>query len=347
MASYKTNKEMVYRQEEVWFPLSEDILSWDFDFHDLMLNDHIRMTAYEKAIKEVVKPGMTVIDIGTGTGILAGWAFEAGSKKIYGIDVNSEILKKATERIKKLGYSDKYTIFNALSYEVNLPEQADVIISEILGNLGDNEDMTPILEDARKRFLKKDGVFIPKQIETYVVPIASQKAHERVSNKKVCGINQKYNLEDLMNKLEIKNPFNLYYDAVLPKNSYLSSPQLAQKFDFSGNDKTEYKDTLRYKINKNGPLTGFKGYFVAQLSHNTILDISGDEIENRMTSDCWKHCYLPIENPFEVQEGDDLELVYSRYYPPKRNTAFRQCYSWKGKVKRNGKVAFEFSQKMC
>jgi len=338
---------MQYEQEEVWFPLSEDILSWDFDFHELMLNDHIRMIAYEKAIKEVVKPGMIIADIGTGTGILAKWAFEAGAAKVYGIDQNSEIVKKAVERIKETGYIDKFKIFNALSCDVNLPERVDIIISEILGNLGDNEDMTPILEDAKIRFLKQNGVFIPKQVKTYLVPISSVKAHEQISNKNCKGISKKYNLGALLQKLEVRNQFNLYYDIVSPESIYLSSPQLAQKFNFDGDDKAEYKETLRYKINQSALLTGFKGYFVAQLSDNIVLDISGNDIENRTTSDCWKHCYLPIENPFKVQENDELELIYSRYYPPKRNTIFRQCYSWQGKIKRGGKIIVEFSQKMC
>ena len=57
-----------------------------------MLNDSIRMTAYEKAIKEVVKPGMTVLDIGTGTGILALWALKAGAKKVYAIELMLKLL---------------------------------------------------------------------------------------------------------------------------------------------------------------------------------------------------------------------------------------------------------------
>ena len=157
---YQTSEQMKYESEEVWFPLSEDILSWDEDFYALMSNDEIRMTAYEKAIKETVRQGSVVVDIGTGTGILAQWALEAGARKVFGIDVNKKVLDLAEKRIGKAGLNDKFTIINKLSYEVELPEKADVVISEILGNLGDNEDMTPSLDDARKRFLKNDGIFL-------------------------------------------------------------------------------------------------------------------------------------------------------------------------------------------
>jgi hypothetical protein len=40
--------------------------------------------------------------------------------------------------------------------------------------------MVPILEDARKRFLKKDGKFIPYRVETFLVPINSMKIYNQV-----------------------------------------------------------------------------------------------------------------------------------------------------------------------
>lgn len=338
---------MKYKKEEVWFPLSEDLLSWDYDFHELMLLDKIRMVAYEKAIKEVVKPGMTVVDIGTGTGILSKWAIDAGAKKVYGIEVNKDRIPLALKRMRNAGYSDKFQIFFGLSYNIKLPERVDVILSEILGSLSDNEDMTPILNDARKRFLKRGGKMLPKSVKTYLVPISSKLTHDQVKNKRCKGVNKKYNLQDLLLKLEIKNQFNIYYDAIIPKETYLSSPKILRQFNFIGKDCAVYNAKSQYKITRGGLFTGFKGFFVAQLSDKVILDISSDDIAHRKTSDCWKHCYVPIENPFPVKVGDSITLHYSRYYPQKRNSPFRQCYSWHGEVKRNKKVIYRFNQKTC
>ena len=344
---YKTTKAMKYKSEEVWFPLSEDILGWDIDFHTLMLNDHIRMVAYENAIKEIIKPGMTVLDIGTGTGILAKWALDAGAKRVYGVDVNKNMVPLALRRIKEAGYSNKFEIFNDFSYNVKLPEKVDVIISEILGNIVDNEDMVPILEDAKKRFLKEGGIMLPKRVGAYLVPVGSEKTYLQVKNKICKGVNKKYNLNKLLSRLGIKNQFNLYYDVIIPKSKYLSNPQLAHKeFKFDGDDKSEYQIKKTFVIKKKGLFTGFKGYFIAKLSNNVILDISGDDIKNRKTADCWKHCYLPIENPVKVKTGDRIELTYSRFYPKNRDSLFKQCYSWNGHVKRNGKGIYLFSQNM-
>jgi protein arginine N-methyltransferase 1 len=39
-----------YKLEEIWFPLSENILAWEEDFHRLLLHDSLRMDAYKNAI---------------------------------------------------------------------------------------------------------------------------------------------------------------------------------------------------------------------------------------------------------------------------------------------------------
>lgn len=343
---YLIEKEMIYEKEQVWFPLSEDILSWDDDFHQLMLQDNLRMKAYKAAIIEKVKPGMTVVDIGTGTGILALWALEAGAKKVYGIEINPKRIPQALDRIGKAGYSDKFEIINKLSYNVDLPEKTDIIISEILGNLGDNEDMTPILADARKRFLRKNGIMLPSSVYTSIVPISSEKSHLQVKTKDCRGISNQYSLDRLLNKLNIRNQFDIYYDCIIPKSTYLSKPEVVREFNFDGKDESEYIVKTRFRVTRDAVFTGFKGSFSAELSDNITLDISNDDIEGRVTSDCWKHCYLPIENPINVREGDFIELTYSRFYPTEKNSIFRQCYSWEGEVKKNNKPIAKFGQKM-
>jgi len=338
---------MRYKQEELWFPLSENILGWDKDFHDLMLNDASRMSAYEKAIKETIKEGMIVADIGTGTGILAQWALEAGAAKVYGIEANKNILPLALKRMESAGFSQKFIPILGFSYDVGLPERVDAIISELLGNLGDNEDMTPILADARKRFLKDHGVTMPSKVTSFIVPVDSRKLHLQVKEKRCHGISEKYNLNRLLSKLQTKNPFDLYYDAIIPKRSHLSFPQPIQTFTFSADDKATYRIENTFTINAYGVFVGFKGYCIAELSQRVHWDTSGDEVEKRATSDCLKHCFLPIEIPLEVKKGDVIHLAFSRTYPVNNNAPFRQCYAWEGFLQRKGKKISTFHQEMC
>ncbi|MCU0533351.1 MAG: 50S ribosomal protein L11 methyltransferase [Hydrococcus sp. Prado102] len=335
-----------YKLEEVWLPFSESILEWEQDFHSLMLNDEIRMVAYQNAIREVVKPDMVVLDLGTGTGILGLWALQAGAKQLYAIEVNPDMIPVAIATFEQGGMKGKYEIFEGLSYDINLPEPVDLIISEILGNIGDNEDCVPILNDAYKRFLRTGGKMLPSLVSIYLVPVSSLQAHQQVRSQNCKVINAKYSLEKLLQARSLASPFNHYYDAIIPRKCYLSQPQIARRLNMDGNDDPVYQAQLTFVVEENGVFTGFKGSFIAQLSESVALDISGDDINTRTTSDSWKHCYLPVETPVEVESGDEIDLLFSRSYPIHRDSPFRQCYAWSGTIKRRGNLIHAFKQSM-
>lgn len=334
-----------YAAEQVWTPLSESLLDWDDAFHDLMLNDRLRMQAYRKAILEAVRPGDLVLDMGTGTGILSQWALEAGAARVIGIDLNKSILDMAVARMRLAGYTKKFQPINALSYDVELPKRVDVLISEIIGNMADNEDFQPILQDAIRRFLKPGGRVLPISTESFLVPVAAGKAHADLRAGAVASLSSRYDLAALSRQRGMKSPFDIYYDCILPDSLYLSTPELVCSYHGGWEQPATYTRQLAFRIDSAGALTGFKGYFVAGLTADTVLDISGGSIDRGDTSDSWKHAYLPIEHPIQVEAGDRLELSFSRAYPLEQGN-FRQVYAWHGQVTRAGRVIGRFSQDM-
>ncbi len=52
----------------------------DIELQRRMVSDHTRTNAFAAAIREVVQPGDVVLDVGTGTGILAMFAAKAGAR---------------------------------------------------------------------------------------------------------------------------------------------------------------------------------------------------------------------------------------------------------------------------
>ena len=56
-----------------------------------MMNDKVRMNAYEAAISRAVRPGDIVLDLGCGPGIMAMLACQAGARRVYAIDTNSVV----------------------------------------------------------------------------------------------------------------------------------------------------------------------------------------------------------------------------------------------------------------
>ena len=334
----------IYHEEQPWLPFSEMILDWEDSFHDLMLNDHIRMQAYEHAIKQAVRPGDTVLDLGTGTGILSQWALEAGASHVYAIEMDAVILERAIERIRQLGFASRFTPFNCLSYDVVIPEKVDVLISEIIGNMADNEDFQPVLNDAFTRFLKSSGHAIPYAVSSYITPISSKKAYDYICEGRIASLSKQYDLYRLLSDKACQDRFDLYYDTILPAYCYLDEPQLLKRYDTNWNQAPWYSEDRIFRVDHRSNLNGFKVHFVANLTPGVSLDIGGGDISARETSDSWKHAFLPIKHPIAVEQGDIIKLSFSRHRPKQGYDNFRQRYRWRGDVLRNGERVGQFDQ---
>ncbi len=88
----------------------------------------------KQIVKEFVKPGMNVLDIGCGTGLLMEAVAKAGAK-ISGIDISEGMLDVAQKRIDKGGLQDNISIYNAGVVEIDtlFPEDSfDLIVSTLV-----------------------------------------------------------------------------------------------------------------------------------------------------------------------------------------------------------------------
>ena len=61
--------------------------------HELLLADTVRMNAYRDGIRRNVKPGDVVVDLGTGTGILAMLAAQQRAKVVHAIELSDMIAR--------------------------------------------------------------------------------------------------------------------------------------------------------------------------------------------------------------------------------------------------------------
>lgn len=76
-----------------------------------------------RAMERIGLAGKVVLDVGTGTGILAIAAAKMGAAKVYAVDVSQEALELARENMR----------LNGVEIEFSYPDHADIV----LANLGD------------------------------------------------------------------------------------------------------------------------------------------------------------------------------------------------------------------
>lgn len=142
--------------------LSLNVPTWQFS----MLHDELRNAAFEGALRRAVRPGMRVLEIGTGAGLLALMAARAGAAEVITCEMNPSIAQTARRIIAANGYADRVRVIGkhsaALDLEVDLGGPVDLLVSEIINKDLVGEHVLPVIEDA-SRFLKSGGRILPQR----------------------------------------------------------------------------------------------------------------------------------------------------------------------------------------
>jgi protein arginine N-methyltransferase 1 len=132
---------------------------WDYS---RMIEDPVRTDAYLAALRRAVTPGSVVVEIGTGTGFFAVMAVRMGARRVYAIEADPAIVA-AREVAALNGCAERIEFIKAMSTETTLPEQGDVLLSDLRGVLPVHQFHIPSIADARVRLLKPGGVQIPAE----------------------------------------------------------------------------------------------------------------------------------------------------------------------------------------
>jgi predicted RNA methylase len=121
----------------------------DMTFAFRWLMDEKRTLMFKKAIDKVVKEGDIVADLGTGTGILAMFAVDAGAEKVYAVEANSQLCKFLKEIFKENGYENIHLI-QGDARKITLPEKIDVAICEMISTGLIKEMQVPVMNNVLK-----------------------------------------------------------------------------------------------------------------------------------------------------------------------------------------------------
>lgn len=133
------------------------------------LLDKKRVTAFEKAIKEVVKKGDVVLDVGTGSAILALLSIKAGASKVYAIEIAEDVSEFARLNIKSNDLSSKVEVISADIKEFNFPHGIDVVTAELLDTCLVSEQQAHALNSLRsKEIINSETRLIPYRFDCAV-----------------------------------------------------------------------------------------------------------------------------------------------------------------------------------
>jgi precorrin-6B methylase 2 len=280
-----------------------------------MLQDEVRNRAFKEAIFRNVKKGDVVIDLGTGTGILAIWAAQAGAKRVYAIE-ETDVAEVAEAVIKDNGFQNVITVLKANSSEVTLPEPADVLIAEVVGHFLFEEGIVEAIAGARDALLKPSGRTVPSSASVFVAPAELHGSFEELSFWDTW-------LEPRLSVVRTLAANSAYVETISP-SALMAHPATIFYVDFSRVVPSQLTANVGFSIQKRGVVDAVIGWFRLSLDETSFIETApGAEPTH------WQQCLFPLDHPIAVEETDELEFVMSL-------DPFTQGSRWQWSVGRKG-----------
>lgn len=142
----------------------------------MMLEDVVRTSSYDDALKEVIRPDSHVLDFGTGTGVLSIFSKRHGAARVDAVD-RSSFIHLARRIAKDSGHPD--IVFHHANHdELELDDKVDILVSEWMGHcLFFEAMMTPLIK-VRDRFLKENGIMVPARVSLHAALLTDESFHE-------------------------------------------------------------------------------------------------------------------------------------------------------------------------
>lgn len=267
-------------------------------FHRSMLQDERRNRAYRLSIEAAAR-GRKVLEIGTGSGLLAMMAVRAGADHVYACEQDERLAATAREIVEQNGFGNQITVLASHSTKLDrdrdLGGGVDIVISEVFGSDLLGESALVALRDARARLCLPQASFLPAR------------ASIRVALADYAGSTLQDSLDDVEG-FDL-SPFGRHLRRHRtigpgdPKLQLRSAPVDLFAFDFSRDFACEDRVALSC-IAQGGRVTGILQWIALDYG-------SGEVYENAPRTDARSHWWLnhfSLVEPLETSPGDRLDI---------------------------------------
>lgn len=146
---------------------------WHFE----MLNDEQRNTAFQQALTNLVTAESIVLDIGSGTGLLAMMAAHAGAKEIITCEMVPQLAELTRDTIALNGFADRIVTLDKKSTSLviggQMRHKANLLVTETVdcGLLG--EGIASSISHAKANLLTEDAQIVPCTATVYAMLVES------------------------------------------------------------------------------------------------------------------------------------------------------------------------------
>lgn len=278
--------------------LASAVPNWHFE----MLRDTKRNQAYATAINASVNDESIVLEIGTGSGILAMMAARAGAKHVYTVENSPVFAELARDVISENGLSEKITVvekdFLKVQIGSDIPVKCNCLLHEVIADNIVSEHVVKLTQYAREALLTENPVFLPTSA-TAQIRLSERDCSESVPPSEIEGFS--FSALTLLDSGIFSASHDQHMDA-------LSETLAPLHFDFTGQVAApRQRQTLNIQTNRAGQARAIQFWFSLQFPDGTTFE-NVDQPEGLKH---WRHEFFRLDGR-NVNAGESLsiECVY-------------------------------------
>ncbi|WP_205855239.1 methyltransferase domain-containing protein [Pirellula sp. SH-Sr6A] len=254
-------------------------------YHFQMLQDKQRLEGFRRAMELHIQPGMHVLELGGGTGILSSFAARCGAT-VTCVERNPELVSFARRTLQTNGLDQQVTVVEGDATEFIPSQPVDVVVCEMLHVALLREKQTKVLEAFKENYLRHWNEELPRflpeasrlmvqmihhpfDFDGYFAPLPIFQAPDKTAN------------DGLMELSPLVDYAHIFYDEPI-------------------------SDTVRWR----GRLRVSNSGFVSALRFVTQNFLS---VESHGDSPTWPNQFLilPIQEPSPVLAGQEIDVEFS------------------------------------
>ncbi len=272
-------------------------------WHFPMMADSERNAAYDAAIRRAAK-GRHVLDIGTGSGLLAMMAARAGAAAVTTCEVVGPIARTAAQVIAANGLSDVVSLHAKHSGDLRvgaeLPARADLLVTETFASGVLSEGVLPTIEHARRHLLTQDAQIIPCRAAARGYLIGGEAIEGQLFAPHAMGFD--------LSSFDIlaPNKAGLHLDR-LP-HQVLSDDFEIFDFDLTQSTFAPERKALTVTAVRPGRCVGVAQWLWLRMDQETTYENRPSETAG---ANGWMHVVYRFPRPLELQAGDQVHLLAS------------------------------------
>ncbi len=243
-------------------------------WHFSMLADNDRNMAYQQAIEKLTAETSEVLEIGTGSGLLALMAASAGAAHVTACEMSTPVAEAATRVVAENGYSDTIDVVAkpslSLRIGVDMPRRANILVSEILDSGLTGEGVVKFVRHAKRELLINNARIIPARADVKAILVSLPRLRPANPLTSVCGFDLSafarfQNLQDYQS-IDLKHE----------PNDRLSDEFDVETFDFynlppEASIDNPYEKTIDVKVLADGPLHAIAFWFDLHLDDDITV----------------------------------------------------------------------------